>query len=193
MTTPYVPPPREIHIPPWLSEQWENPILPQPPPPPPITAADLAEAAANRESARTNWQPAPTVPVSQGSTQPVPTRQPGPWHTLPATARPEVPKPSKDFTLKGLRIAWDGAKWIAKTNPWVRGAWYAFEAYGAIMTATDLAKWAAGINPSYKPPPRVDTGYVFSGGGTGMTYKHFDGSWQRFPPPGYDRFGALMQ
>ncbi|KRF06334.1 hypothetical protein ASH00_08830 [Arthrobacter sp. Soil782] len=104
-----------------------------------------------------------------------------------------MPKPAKDFTFKGLRIAWDGAKWIAKNNPYVRGAWFALEAYDAIVTAVDLAKWAGGILPSYKPPPKVDTGYEFSGGGMGMTYKHFDGSWQRFPPPGYNRFGALIQ
>lgn len=192
MTTPYVPPPREIHIPPWLIEQWENPIPPQPPPPPPITAADLAEAAANREAERTNWHPTPTIPAPQGEAPPTPTQQP-PWRNLPATARPEVPKPSKDFTFKGLRIVWDGVKWIAKNNPYVRGAWFALEAYDAIVTTTDLAKWAGGILPSYKPPPQVDTRYVFSGGGMGMTYKHFDGSWQSFPPPGYDRFGALIR
>jgi hypothetical protein len=156
---------------------------------------DLAEAAAHAESRRTNWQPpSVNIPVASGGkptaiNYPVPARKSGPWQ-LPATAKvPDVPKPVKKVFYKGLEIGWNGVKWVAR-NPH-KAVWHGLNWYSNIGLAIDLAKWASGQLPGYKPPPRVETKYDFSGPQTGLKYRHFDNSLQPFPPPGYDRFGNL--
>lgn len=197
MTTPapYVPPAREIYIPPHVFDNWFEPAYVPPPPPPVIKPggldqmfADAAEQGKREEAqkaldvlTRASGEPAPPAKTTGG----------GMRINLPATAKPSGSP--KEFIYKGFEIAWDGAKWVAK-HPF-EAAYRGLNYYGVALSAIDIATWAYREYrkvPGYKPPPRVDTSYSFSGN-MGMKYKHFDGSWHPFPPPGYDRFGALIK
>lgn len=186
-------PPREIHLPYWiekLNREIGESITTQAPPPPPVTVLDALAAQEARTQRSELKLPIPATPYSPSTPGAGHTRRDGPWEAqLPKNA--EAAKAAKNFLYKGLRIAWNGAQWVAK-NPF-EAAWKGLGAYSNVLTAAELARWAAGKAPDYVPPDRVKTKWEFSGPGTGMKYHHFDDSWQPFPPPGYDKSGALMK
>jgi hypothetical protein len=92
-----------------------------------------------------------------------------------------------EFLLKnGTKIVWNGVRWVAKAARSV-----VFGRVGDVITAIEIFDWASGYLPQKPMPARIPTRYEFSGN-IGMTYRHFDGSWQRFPPAGYNQYGAAM-
>lgn len=92
-----------------------------------------------------------------------------------------------EFVLKnGTKIVWKGGRWVAKA------AWNAlFGPVGDVVTAIQIFDWACGYLPQKPMPARIPTRYEFSGF-VGMKYRHFDGSWQPFPPAGYNQYGEAM-